>query len=276
MDQNTRAKKSLGQNFLVDDRVVDRVVAAVEPLNGVAVVEIGPGRGALTRRLVENAAAVFGVEIDRNLIPFLRKEFRDAENFQVVEADALSVDLCHVIAPWKQAVAIGNLPYYISTPILQRLIAQRNCLSELVLMLQREVVYRICAPPGTSDHGYLSALVKAFCDVEPLFDVSPEAFRPVPKVWSTVVRLRFQEKISFGRGGEELYRTLLGAGFAQKRKTITNNLRGAPPGLKELIERAGGVAGVLECAEIDPRSRAETLKLEDWQRLMNCVGNVAK
>lgn len=276
MDQNTRVKKSLGQNFLVDDRVVDRIVAAVEPLDGVAVVEIGPGRGALTRRLVENAAAVFGVEIDRDLVPFLREEFRNAENFEVVEADALSVDLCRVIAPWKQAVAIGNLPYYISTPILQRLIAQRNCLSELVLMLQREVVARMCAPPGTSDHGYLSALVQAFCEVEPLFDVSPEAFRPVPKVWSTVVRLRFQEKVSFGRGGEELFRTLLSAGFAQKRKTITNNLRGAPPMLKELIEGAGGVAGVLECATIDPRARAEILKLEDWQRLMNCLGSVAE
>jgi 16S rRNA (adenine1518-N6/adenine1519-N6)-dimethyltransferase len=276
VDQNTRAKKGLGQNFLVDDGVVDRIVASVEPLHGVAVVEIGPGRGALTRRLLENATAVFGVEIDRDLVPFLREEFRNEENFKVIEADALSVDLCHVIAPWKQAVAIGNLPYYISTPILQRLIAQRSCLSELVLMLQREVVERMCAQPGTSDHGYLSALVQAFCDVEPLFDVSPNAFRPIPKVWSTVVRLRFQEKIEFGPGGEELFRMLLGAGFAQKRKTITNNLRGAPPALKNLIERAGGVAGVLEFAKIDPRSRAETLRLEDWQRLMKCVANVSE
>ena len=261
-----RAKKSLGQNFLVDESYARRVVGALAPRAGETVVEIGPGRGALTAPLLESGARVVAVEFDRDLAALLRGRFGGRENFTLVEADALDVDFCAAVEPAESARVVANLPYNISTAILQRLAEQRRCVSEMVLMLQREVVERIAAPPGSHERGYLTVLVEAFCDTEPLFDVPPGAFRPVPKVWSTVARLRV-------RGGapavadERLFLRLVGAGFAQKRKTIFNNLRSAPEELRALAEAAGGPAALLESAGIDPRRRAESLTLAEWTKL---------
>src|SRR5918912_2137270 len=186
-------KKSLGHNFLVDERVLERIIREVSPRDDETIVEIGPGRGALTSRLIERAGRVVAVEFDRDLAGLLRERFRSQESFTLVEGDALVVDLCSLIAPATRARVVANLPYYISTAILQRLIEQRACLAEMVLMLQREVVERITAPPGSSERGFLSVLVEAYCETETLFDVGPGAFRPPPKVWSSVMRVRFRE-----------------------------------------------------------------------------------
>src|ERR1051326_9027678 len=219
-----RAKKRLGQNFLVDERYARRIVNALTARAGETVVEIGPGRGALTSLLVESGARVVAVEFDRELVPLLRERFAGRDNFELVEADALEVDYCSTVRPAGRAGVVANLPYNISTAILQRLIGQRRCISEMVLMLQREVVERITARPGSSERGYLTVLVEAFCESEALFDVPPGAFRPVPKVWSTVARLRAREGAA-EEFDEKLFLRLAGAGFAQKRKTILNNLR---------------------------------------------------
>jgi 16S rRNA (adenine1518-N6/adenine1519-N6)-dimethyltransferase len=261
-----RAKKRLGQNFLADESYARRVVGALAPRADETVIEIGPGGGALTALLLEGAGRVVAVEFDRELAPLLRERFAGRENFKLVEADALGLDFCAAVAPAVSARVVANLPYNISTAILQRLLEQRACVPELVLMLQREVVERITAPPGSSERGYLTVLVEAFCSAEALFDVPPGAFRPVPKVWSTVARLRVRESAVEG-SDERLFLRVVSAGFAQKRKTILNNLRSAPEDLRALVERAGGAAPLLEAAGIDPRRRAEALTLDEWAAL---------
>lgn len=266
------AKRRLGQNFLADERVVERIVREVRPRGDETIIEIGPGQGALTSRLVEGAGRLIAVEFDRDLIPLLQEKFAARENFILNEADALIVDLCAMIAPATQARVVANLPYYISTAILQRLIEQRACLTEMILMLQREVVERICAQPATSERGFLSVLVEAYCETEMLFDVAPTAFRPVPKVWSTVVRLRMRPQTAISGTDEELLWRTVSAGFAQRRKTIFNNLRNASGELRAQIEKAGGAEGALESAGIEAKRRAETLTLEEWASLARVLG----
>ena len=193
IEYSMRAKRSLGQNFLVDGNYVSKIVNAVHPEKDEVVIEIGPGRGALTRELLERGAKVLAIELDRELVPKLRDDHGLTGRFIVVEADASEADLRELIDQFypgtPKAKLVANLPYYISTAILQHLSAERHCLSKLVLMFQREVVERITAEPGSSERGYLTVLVEAAFAVERLFDVPPEAFRPRPKIWSSVVRL---------------------------------------------------------------------------------------
>jgi 16S rRNA (adenine1518-N6/adenine1519-N6)-dimethyltransferase len=266
-------KRRFGQNFLADERVIERIVREVSPREDETIIEIGPGRGALTSRLVEGTGRLIAVEFDRDLIPLLQEKFGARENFILNEADALNVDLCAMIAPSTQARVVANLPYYISTAILQRLIEQRACLTEMVLMLQREVVERIAAPPATSERGFLSVLVEAYCETETLLDVAPTAFRPVPKVWSTVVRLRVRPQTAVGVTDEKLLWQIVSAGFAQRRKTIFNNLRSASGELQARIEKAGGAEGALESAGIEAKRRAETLTLEEWVSLTGVISD---
>ncbi|HEX8633641.1 MAG TPA: 16S rRNA (adenine(1518)-N(6)/adenine(1519)-N(6))-dimethyltransferase RsmA [Pyrinomonadaceae bacterium] len=261
------AKKSLGQNFLVDESVAARIVREVAPRADETVIEIGAGRGALTARLAGQVGRLVAVEFDRDLVPLLLEKFGHRENFTLVEGDALAIDFCAIAAPAHEARVVANLPYNISTAILQRLCAHRHCLTELILMLQREVVERITAAPGTGERGYLSVLTEAYCEARPLFDVPPEAFRPVPKVWSTVVRLRLRESVAAEVADEALLWRVVGAGFAQRRKTIFNNLRHAPATLMPRVEAVGGASALLETAGIEPQRRAETLTLAEWVAL---------
>lgn len=263
------AKKSLGQNFLVGTQYPARIVAAVGPRAGETIIEIGPGRGALTEPLVTSGARVIAVELDRELIPLLTRRFAAEPNFQLIEADALMVDYCAVIAPAPTARVVANLPYYISTPILQCLIAARGCLTEMTLMLQREVAERITAQPGGKEYGYLSALVQFYCEAQRLFDVPPGAFRPAPKVWSSVVRLRVRAQPATKVGDESFFVELLKALFAQRRKTILNNLRAARVLLE--VEDETLIVQALAAAELDSQRRAETLSLEEAGRLSRAL-----
>jgi 16S rRNA (adenine1518-N6/adenine1519-N6)-dimethyltransferase len=250
-----RAKKSLGQNFLQHGGVIEQIVDALGLSAVDTVIEIGPGRGALTEKLVERAGKVIAIEFDRDMVDLLRDRFGD--ELRVVSGDVLDIDL-RDLTSGKEMKLVGNLPYNISTPILQRLIDHRDLFSTLVLMFQREVVDRINAKPGMSDRGYLSVLVEEAFEVERLFDVPPAAFRPVPKVWSAVVRLTPKETLITD---SEAFRRLLSIAFAQKRKTIFNNLR----------PHVSDAADVLRTAHIDPKRRAETLTLDDWTRLSAVV-----
>jgi 16S rRNA (adenine1518-N6/adenine1519-N6)-dimethyltransferase len=265
-----RAKKRLGQNFLVDETYARRIVGALAPRAGETIVEIGAGGGALTALLLESGARVVAVEFDRELVPLLRERFAARENFVLVEADALEVDFRAAVEPAVTARVVANLPYNISTAILQRLLEQRRSVREMVLMLQREVVERITAPTGSAGRGYLTVLVEAFCDAEALFDVPPGAFRPVPKVWSTVARLRVREGEA-DEFDERLFLRTISAGFAQKRKTIFNNLRSAPGELRSLVEASGGAAALLDAVSIDPKRRAEALTLAEWVALTKAL-----
>lgn len=264
--------KRLGQHFLRDRRTIQRIIEALAPQSNETIVEIGPGTGALTSALVESGARVVAVEFDRKLAPLLQERFGGLGNFKLVMADALTVDFCAEILPAPSARLVANLPYNISTAILQRLIAQRACIEEMVLMLQREVVERVLAPAGTSDRGFISVLVEAYCEAEKLFDVGPGAFRPPPKVWSSVMRLKFRPQINAEITDEELLWETVSAGFAQKRKTILNNLRHAPGRLQERLKRNGGASIVLCRANVELRRRAETLTLEEWEKIVQAIG----
>jgi len=263
--------KRLGQHFLRDSRTINRIVDALAPTANETILEIGPGTGALTAELVKRGSQVIAVEFDSKLAPLLLERFAGRDNFKLVQADALNTDFCAEILPHGTARLVANLPYNISTAILQRLIAQRRCLEEMVLMLQREVVERILAPAGSRDRGFLSVVVEGYCETEKLFDVSPGCFRPPPKVWSSVVRLTPRPKLAVEVADEELFWQLVSAGFAQKRKTIFNNLRQAFGPLQEVISRNGGASIVLCKAGIDLQRRAETLKLEEWGRIAGAM-----
>jgi 16S rRNA (adenine1518-N6/adenine1519-N6)-dimethyltransferase len=265
-----RPSKTLGQNFLINEGVINNIIDALAPSHDETIVEIGPGRGALTKRLLDQAGQLIAIEFDQRLIPLLEAEFAVRTNFKLISEDALEVNFCEVIRPASQARVVANLPYNISTAILQRLIEQRSCVTELLLMLQREVVERITAQAGSKERGYLSVLVEAYYTTEKLFDVAPGSFRPVPKVWSSVLRLRRRENLDLPKD-EQLLWPLVSAGFAQKRKTIFNNLRAAPTALGEQIKRHGGASIILCRAEINLKRRAETLSLEEWVRLARTI-----
>ena len=262
--------KRLGQHFLTDQNIIKRIVTALSPRSDETVIEIGPGTGALTHQLVGSVGRLIAVEFDRNLAPVLEQRYGANSNFTLVRADALEVDFCSLLDQTAKARVIANLPYNVSTAILQRLISHRRCLSEMVLMLQKEVVQRMVALPGGKERGYLSVLVEAYCETEALFDVSPGAFRPPPKVWSTVVRVKFKE-LSEPGGDERLFLSTVSAGFAQKRKTILNNLRNATGALQEVLKRNGGASIVLCKAEVELQRRAETLTLAEWDRIVRAM-----
>jgi 16S rRNA (adenine1518-N6/adenine1519-N6)-dimethyltransferase len=263
--------KRLGQHFLRDQRTIQRIIEALAPKADETIVEIGPGTGALTSVLVERAGHVIAVEFDKKLAPVLTERFSESPNFKLVMADALTTDFCREIRPAHSARIVANLPYNISTAILQHLIAQRVCLTEMVLMLQKEVVERLLAPAGTSDRGFISVLVEAYCEAEKLFDVAPGAFRPPPKVWSSVMWLRFRPRINADVADEKLLWATVSAGFAQKRKTILNNLRHAPGRLQERLKGNGGASIVLCKAEVELSRRAETLTLDEWGRIVRAM-----
>ena len=265
------SKRRFGQNFLVDRAVLDQIISSVSPRADETIIEIGAGRGALTARLLKTTGRVVAIEFDRDLLPSLREKFSSASNLVLIEADALNIDFCAAIEPAKRARVVANLPYNIATAVLQKLIEQRRCLSEMTLMLQREVVDRITAEAGSTERGYLSVLVEAYCEAEQLFDVAPEAFRPVPKVWSTVVNLRVRPRIAVEVTDENLLWQIVSAGFAQRRKTILNNLREAPPNIQKLLKKRGGASIVLCDACIPPLRRAETFTLEEWALLVNAM-----
>ena len=260
--------KRFGQHFLKDKRTIERIINALAPRSDETIVEIGPGTGALTAHLVERAGLVVAVEFDNKLAPLLNEQFGSLPNFKLVMDDALVVDFCTEIQPATQARLVANLPYNISTAILQRLIEQRACLREMVVMLQREVVERMMAPAGSSERGYLSVLIEAYCETEKLFDVAPGSFRPPPKVWSSVVRLRFKPQVFTN---EELLWETVSAGFSQKRKTILNNLRSATGHLADVLKRNGGASIVLCKAGVELRRRAETLTVAEWGRIVSAM-----
>jgi 16S rRNA (adenine1518-N6/adenine1519-N6)-dimethyltransferase len=270
-----RPKRRFGQNFLTSSHYPERIVDTVRPRPGESILEIGPGEGALTSILLARGARVTAIEVDRDLIPGLQARFGGHENFRLIEADALKIDLGQLFpqddeageagAAGERVRVVANLPYYISTPLLQRLIAHRRSLSELTLMLQREVVERIVAPPGGKEYGYLSVLVQFYGEAWSLFDVPPGAFRPAPQVTSSVVRVRLGLGPQVAVADEERFLILAQVLFAQRRKTILNNLRA---GWGRLGRGSADQAPLLlEAAALDGRRRAETLTLGEMARL---------
>lgn len=252
-----KAKKSLGQNFLISRRYVEKIVSSVDPKVGDLILEIGPGKGALTKHFVKSGAKVIAVEIDTDMISFLQREFADEKNLVLIHSDVLKVRFADFLT--EKAKLTGNLPYYISTAILQKIIRERDSIQEAVLMFQKEVADRLLAMPGDSNRGFLTVISEAFLEIEKLFEVPPSAFRPVPKVWSSVVKLK-PKNVSLDT---EKFFDLVGKCFSRKRKTIFNNLKSS-----NLFETAK-IEKMLEENKIEKMRRAETLTLEEWKRLFS-------
>jgi 16S rRNA (adenine1518-N6/adenine1519-N6)-dimethyltransferase len=259
-----RAPK-LGQNFLVDDAARHAIVDALGDVSDRTVIEIGPGHGAITSILSGRCRRLIAIEVDRALAAELRFHFREQAQVEIVEADALDVDIAALLSPGETADVVGNLPYYITSPILMQLFAAgtRGLLARAVVMMQREVADRLAAAPGVRDYGLLSATTQMNARVETLFTLPPSAFSPPPDVFSTVLRLefvpRFKELGVESAGFDEFLRSC----FAQKRKTLANNLRAAGHSPDELQAAWP--------AEIPLQARAESIALEPMAKLYRAL-----
>ena len=250
-----RARKRFGQHFLHDPAVIARIVAALEVRPGEHLVEIGPGRGALTHELLRRTDCSFdAIEIDRDLAQRLRGEFTDSPRCELHEADALDFDFAALARRRAGRLRIiGNLPYNISPPLLFHLLGQAEAIKDLHVMLQREVVARLAAPPGTGNFGRLTLMLTPYLAVEKLFDVGPGAFQPPPRVWSAVVRLTVRAQPLFSVSPH--YGAVVAAAFAHRRKTLRNAL--APLLSREQISACG----------VDPTARPETLGAQGFNTL---------
>jgi 16S rRNA (adenine1518-N6/adenine1519-N6)-dimethyltransferase len=262
-------KPKLGQNFLVDAEAVERIVAAVGDLAGRTVVEIGPGRGAMTGALAARAGHVLAIEFDRELASGLRGQF-NSEQVTVVAEDVLQFDFAAAAAEAQGRLrVVGNLPFYITSPILLKLAASHAALDVAVLMVQREVADRVTAAPGSRDFGLLSVTVQMYGPAEQLFTLPPSAFSPPPKVHSTVFRWRFASRFIELGVDEDGFLRFLRQAFAQKRKTLNNNLRAA--GVAPAV-----AAAALANAGIAAQARAESVPVEGlaalWRGLIGTAG----
>lgn len=271
-----RARKSLGQNFLTDGRVAAQIIDSVSISTTDVIIEIGPGKGALTAMLSDRSSHVAAVEIDARLADELRRSLK-AENLTIITADALSLNWADLIDRSEAEVKaplgvekdrgrvriVANLPYYISTPIIEKLLSCAGRLFDMTLMLQKEVADRITAEPGGREYGYLSVLVQYYCVATKLFEVPPSAFTPAPKVDSAVIRLRVRGQPPVKVSDERRFFALVRACFAQRRKTILNNLKVAAA--SQLFTKDVRVA--LEAASVAAQRRAETLSLSEFAAL---------
>lgn len=261
------AKPKLGQNFLRDPHAVERIAAAFGDLTGRTVIEIGAGLGAITGALTARAKHVIAIEVDHDLALQLQVQFSQ-EKLTVVERDVLQFDftaaLAQYCAPGERLSIAGNLPYYITSPILLKLASSHAAIEVAVLMVQREVAERITARPGSRDYGALSVTLQAYGSVESLFTLPPSAFSPPPEVHSTVFRWRFAARFDELGVEEEPFLRFVRIAFAQKRKTLANNLRAAGYA-SPVISAALGQAG------IPAQARAETLSIDAFATLVKIL-----
>ena len=255
--QGHKARKRFGQNFLHDPGVIERIVRAINPAPDDALVEIGPGLGALTEELLALNPRLQVVELDRDLIPVLRTKFFNYPDFRIHEADALKFDFRSLVRDGQPLRIVGNLPYNISTPLIFHLLSQSGVVKDMHFMLQKEVVQRLAATAGMNHYGRLGIMVQYHCRVEHLFDVGPGAFNPAPKVDSAIVRLIPHATLPHPADDVEVLEILVRDAFNQRRKTLRNTL-------KALLS-----AEEIEAEGIDPGTRPEQVDLAGFVRLAN-------
>ncbi|WP_046216571.1 16S rRNA (adenine(1518)-N(6)/adenine(1519)-N(6))-dimethyltransferase RsmA [Paenibacillus wulumuqiensis] len=257
-------KKSLGQNFLIDANILNKIVEAAELTPERGALEIGPGIGALTERLAQQAKAVTAVEIDQRLIPILKDSLSGYSNVNVRHGDILKVDLQELFREDFSGVdkvsVVANLPYYVTTPILMKLLQERLPLDNIVVMIQKEVAQRMAAQPGGKEYGSLSIAVQYYCEPELVCIVPKTVFIPQPNVESAVIRLKLREQPAVQVEDEQHFFDIVQSSFVQRRKTIANNLktRYFTGGDREQLEQ------LLASAGIDPTRRGETLSLQEY------------
>ncbi|AVI64151.1 16S rRNA (adenine(1518)-N(6)/adenine(1519)-N(6))-dimethyltransferase RsmA [Halomonas sp. GFAJ-1] len=257
--QQHRARKRFGQNFLRDLGIISRIIRSIGPREGDRLVEIGPGQGALTAPLLEATGKLEVVELDRDLIPGLRVQFFNYPDFVIHEGDALKFDFAALKGDGPALRVVGNLPYNISTPLIVHLLTMGTAIADMHFMLQKEVVERLAAEPGSTDWGRLSVMAQYYCHVDQLFIVPPEAFVPRPKVDSAIVRLTPHDRLPHTADDPALLFELVKLAFGQRRKTLRNNLKGRVS------------AATLEVLGIDPARRPQTLSVAEYVAIANQV-----
>ena len=257
--------KSLGQNFLTDKNIIDKIIDAADLHKEDLVIEIGPGIGVLTAEAAQKAGKVIAIEIDKNLIPILKDTLSEFDNVEVVNQDVLKTDLNQLIrdAGYKTAKIIGNLPYYITTPIIMSILERRIHAESITIMMQKEVAERIKSAPGKKTYGALSVAVQYYCTINSVITVPKEVFFPAPKVDSAVLRLDIRKERPVELMDEKMFFACIKAGFGQRRKTLSNSLMGIGMVSKDEVKTC------LEDCEIDAKRRAETLSLEEFAKIAN-------
>ena len=259
---NFKFSKSLGQNFLIDDSVPRDIVAGAEVDSEDLVIEIGPGVGTLTAQLLKKAKKVVAIELDNDLIPILEQELGDNPNFTLIHNDALKVDFNEV-----SVKLVANLPYYVTTPIIVKLLKDGYNFKSLTIMIQKEVAERMNAEPGNKDYGALSLLVQYYCNTSIVRKVPPACFIPRPKVDSIVIRLDKLSEAKVKVDNEKLFFDIIRNSFNMRRKTLWNGVKSIGPA-KEKLELAFEKAGV------DPKRRGETLSIQEFANLANCINEI--
>lgn len=270
-----KLSKSLGQNFLTDKNIIDKIIEKSMIGERDLVIEIGPGIGVLTAAAAEEAGKVVAIEIDRNLIPILKETLSEYNNIEIINSDVLKTDFYEILEQNKEiggqkidgVKILGNLPYYITTPIIMKILEDRVPADSITIMMQKEVADRIKAVPGTKAYGALSVAVQYYCTVAHVVNAPKEIFVPQPKVDSTVIRLDIRKEKPVRLISEEIFFAVVKAGFGQRRKTLLNSLTGVCGLTKE------ETASILSAAGIDPMRRAETLNLEEFAALANAVSS---
>lgn len=261
-------KKSLGQNFLIDTNILRRIVDHANINAESGVIEIGPGIGALTEQLAKRAKKVVAFEIDQRLIPILSETLSSYSNISVIHQDVLKANILEVIKDEfkdiEQLMVVANLPYYVTTPIIMKLLQERLPLTGIVVMLQKEVADRMAAAPGTKDYGSLSIAVQYYTTAETVMAVPRTVFTPQPNVDSAVIRLLKRDKPIVEVEDEDFFFEIVKMSFAQRRKTILNNLIS---GLKNGKEHKTKIESSLQHVGIDPKRRGETLTIEEFANL---------
>ena len=259
--------KALGQNFLINPSVCPRMAGAAVQGDDVGVIEIGPGIGVLTHELCKLAKRVVAVELDARLLPVLDETLSEHDNLRVINADVMELDLNALIAeefPGMDVVVCANLPYYITSPVIMKLLEDRLPISSITVMVQKEAAQRLTAAPGTRDSSAITVAVNYYAEAATLFGVSAGSFMPAPKVDSAVIQLTLREPEHKPKDEQALFRVIKAA-FAQRRKTVLNSLSSSLP-----LDKSA-VSDILSTAGVDPAARAERLTLDDFIRIAEAL-----
>jgi 16S rRNA (adenine1518-N6/adenine1519-N6)-dimethyltransferase len=258
-DNNHKARKRFGQNFLTDQSVIQQIIHSINPKEEQSLIEIGPGLGAITTSLLKISKSLTVIELDRDIIPKLQANCDSLGELNIIQADVLKVRLNELtIDHNKPQRIIGNLPYNISTPILFHLMSQLESIKDMHFMLQKEVVDRMAAEPGSKTYGRLSVMLQYYCDIEYLFSIAPDAFTPAPKVTSALVRLTPYAKLPVEVKNSKDFAQTVTQAFSQRRKTLRNSL-------KKMLD-----SDQIEQCGIDPAIRPEQLDINQFVTLANC------
>ena len=267
------ANKSLGQNFLIDDNVVENIVKSANIQKNDIVIEIGPGLGTLTNELLKVAKKVICVELDKRMIEILRERFSLYDNIEIINEDILKIDLKKIVEQEKNREDIGsfkivaNLPYYITTPIIMKLLEKEKCYESITVMVQKEVAERLCADPGSRNAGAITYTVDYYSKAEKVLDVPKESFIPSPEVDSEVIKLTIRNTPKVELKNEEIFFKTIKLAFMQRRKTLLNALSSN----NEIFKNKEQIKEILKELNIDKKIRGENLKIEQFAQIANRI-----